>query len=290
MAKPIGMTAPRLKLGIQMRELRQNARITIEEAAKAVPGLNYDKLRRIELGKSPFRQLSDLRKLLELYGVGDDVGLFESLEELYKTPAGQDWTTQFRGVPDGTRTLAGIESEAIEVRAYHPTLVPAQIQSRVYAEALYRDVQPVEETTSVMIEENVSLRMIRREPFLSSEGPTKLWVIVGEAALRHPVGTREVMQQQYDEVLHMAALPHVTIQVLLTDSAVKRLWTNFTILDLGRDRPVTVQVDTPWGTSAMSDKTPQVARFTRWFNTMIASAERPEETPAFIEKLKRVNS
>ncbi|MFI5808741.1 helix-turn-helix domain-containing protein [Streptomyces sp. NPDC051561] len=290
MVKPIGTTAPRLKLGIQMRELRQNSRYTIEDAAKAVPGLNYDKLRRIELGKSSFRQVSELRKLLELYGVGDDVELAAALEELYKTPTSQDWTTQFRGVPDGTRTLASIESEANEFRAYHPNLVPAQLQCKAYAEALHRDVQPVEETTSEMIEGNVALRMIRRKPILRTEEPAKLWAIIGEAALRHPVGTKDVMREQYEEILGMAALPHVTVQVLLTDAPVKRLWSNFTILDLGRERPVIVQVDTPWGTSAMTDKSLQVARFNRWFSTMTASAERPEETPAFIETLKRVNT
>ncbi|MEU8892885.1 helix-turn-helix transcriptional regulator [Streptomyces sp. NPDC048442] len=290
MVKPIGTTAPRIKLGIQMRELRQNARISIEDAAKAVPGLNYDKLRRIELGKSSFRQVGDLRKLLELYGVGGDLELADSLEELYKTPTSQDWTTQFRGVSEGTRTLAGIESEATEFRAYHPNLVPAQLQCRAYAAALHRDVQPIEETTSEMIEGNVALRMFRRESFLRPEGPAKLWVIIGEAALRHPVGTQDVMREQYEEILRMAAMPNVTVQVLLTDAPVKRLWTNFTILELGRERPVIVQVDTPWGTSAMTDKTTQVARFTRWFNTMIASAERPEETPAFIENLKRATT
>ncbi|WP_157968568.1 Scr1 family TA system antitoxin-like transcriptional regulator [Streptomyces geranii] len=71
----------------------------------------------------------------------------------------------------------------------------------------------------------------------------------------------------------MASLSNVTIQVLLTDAPVKRLWSNFMILDLGRDRPTTVQVGSGLGSAvSMSDRPAAVARFTRWFNTMIASA------------------
>ncbi|MBK6013558.1 helix-turn-helix transcriptional regulator [Streptomyces sp. MBT53] len=288
MAKQIGTTAPRVDLGIQMRELRKTAGLTIEEAAKTVNGLTYDKLRRIELGQSAFRMVGDLRKLLIAYGVADDLDLVQSLEDLYKAPASQDWTTQFRTVLTTTRTFAGIESVAQAVSVYNPNVIPGQLQTEGYAHAQFTEVQPIEETTSEFIISNVALRMKRREPFTRDEEPRKLWAILGEAALRHPVGSPAVMRGQYDEILRMAALPNVTIQVLLTDAPVKRLWSNFTILDLGGDRPTTVQVDTGLGSAmSMSDRPATVARFTRWFNSMIASAQPPEETPAFVETLKR---
>lgn len=288
MAKQIGTTAPRVDLGIQMRELRKTAGLTIEEAAKTVSGLTYDKLRRIELGQSSFRMVGDLRKLLIAYGVGDDLDLVQSLEDLYKTPASQDWTTQFRTVLTSTKTFAGIESVARAVSVYFPNVIPGPLQTEEYAHAHFTEVQPIEETTSEFINSNVALRMKRREPFLRDEEPRKLWAILGESALRHPIGGASVMRGQYDEILRMAALPNVTIQVLLTDAPVKRLWSNFTILDLGGDRPTTVQVDTGLGGAmSMSDRPATVARFTRWFNTMTASAQPPEETPAFVETLKR---
>lgn len=287
MGKPIGTTAPRVTLGIQLRELRKSASQTIEEAAKAVPGLTYDKLRLIEKGQSTFRTVGDLRKLLDSYGEGDNLELLQALEALYKTPASQDWTRQFNTAPRPTRVFAGIESVAHEVRAYHPTLIPGQLQTEEYAEAQHLEVQPIEETTSEFISGSVALRMKRREPFLRSDEPTRLYVIIGEAALRHPVGDKSVMRGQYEEILRMSFLPHITIQILLIDSHVRRLWHNFTILDLGKDRPTTVQIDTGLVPASMSDKPANATRFTRWFNTMSASAQPPEETPAFIETLKR---
>ncbi|MFJ2603766.1 helix-turn-helix domain-containing protein [Streptomyces sp. NPDC087425] len=291
MAKQIGTTAPRMDLGIQLRELRKTAGLTIEEAAKSVSGLTYDKLRRVELGQSTFRMIGDLRKLLKAYGVEDNVDLVQSLEELYKTPASQDWTTQFSAVFTSTKTFAGIESVARSVSMYFPNVIPGPLQTEEYAHAQFVEVQPIEETTSEFIKGNVALRMKRREPFLRDEEPRKLWTILGESALRHPIGGASVMRGQYDEILRMAALPNVTIQVLLTDAPVKRLWNNFTILDLGTGRPTTVQVDTGLGGAmSMSDRPAIVGRFTRWFNTMIASAQPPEETPAFVETLKREKS
>ncbi|MFD7163608.1 helix-turn-helix domain-containing protein [Streptomyces violascens] len=287
MAKPIGTTAPRLELGIRLRQIRKGQGMTIEEAVKGLPGINYDKLRRIEIGESSFRTIGDLRRLLSWYGAEDDHELVEYLEELYKTPPSQDWTTQFRKVPDGTRAFAGIESAAFEARVYHPNVVPGQLQTEEYALAQYREVQPIEETTTEFIESNVALRMLRRKQFTRPDSPAKLHVILGEAALRHPVGDRLVMLGQYEEILRMADLPHVTIQLLLIEAKVKRLWHNFTVLDLGRDKPTTVQIDTGWGPASMSDKPSSAARFTRWFQTMSASAEPPEETPAFINNLKR---
>ncbi|MFJ8334710.1 helix-turn-helix domain-containing protein [Streptomyces sp. NPDC094437] len=288
MAKQIGTTAPRMDLGIQLRELRKTAGLTIEEASKSVSGLTYDKLRRVELGQSTFRMVGDLRKLLKAYGVEDNIGLVQALEELYKTPASQDWTTRFSSVHTSTRTLAGIESVARSVNIYFPNVIPGQLQTEEYARAHFTQVQPIEETTSEFINSNVALRMRRRELFLRDEEPGKLWAILGESALRHPIGGASVMRRQYNEILRMAALPNVTVQVLLTDAPVKRLWSNFSILDLGADRPTTVQVDSGLGGAvSMADRPAIVGRFTRWFNTMIASAQPPEETPAFVETLKR---
>ncbi|MFE7121746.1 helix-turn-helix domain-containing protein [Streptomyces sp. NPDC057654] len=287
MARPIGATAPRVDLGIRLRYLRNSAGLTLEEVAKSLDGLSYDQLRRIEVGQSSFRSVGDLRKVLGLYGVAGDVELVSALEELQKTPPSQDWMTQYRSVSDATKSFAGIESAAQEVHAYHPNVILGLLQTEEYAWAQFREVQPIEETTSEFIEGNVALRMKRREPFLAEEHPTKLWVILGEAALRHPVGDASVMLGQYEELLRVAALPHVTLQVLLTDVPGRRLWSNFTILDLGKGKPTTVTVDTGWGPVSMSDKPANVSRFRRWFSTMTASAQTPEETPEIIEKLKR---
>jgi hypothetical protein len=48
-----------------------------------------------------------------------------------------------------------------------------------------------------------------------------------------------------------------------------------------------VQVDNSWGVVSTSDKPREVARFTRRFNEMIASALPSEAIPEFMQRLAR---
>jgi hypothetical protein len=64
----------------------------------------------------------------------------------------------------------------------------------------------------VDVEQRVQLRMQRQEIF-DRPAPPHLWVVIDEAALRRPIGSASVMRAQLRDLLEMADLGNVTIQV-----------------------------------------------------------------------------
>lgn len=291
MAAKRGRTGQRLELGLQLRQLRENCGLGDRGGGftrkQAVQGLRISEasLQRIESGSLNFRNVSDLRKLLDKYGVTDE-DVIESLINLNRESSNQDWLTQHRGLmPSGMPGFVGLEPEARSMKAYHPTLVYGLLQTERYARAIHEVQKPIEETTTEMIRNSVELRMKRQE-ILTREDPVRLHAVLGEAALRYPVGGAEVMREQYAKLAEVSTWDHVTLQVLPFRWGY-RTTNDFAILDFGDQLPSRIQLDSSWGTVSTSDKPREIDRFTRRFESMVASALPPEDTPEFVNRLER---
>ncbi|WP_327428744.1 helix-turn-helix domain-containing protein [Streptomyces sp. NBC_01236] len=291
MAAKRGRTAQRLELGLQLRQLRENCGLGDRGGGftrkQAVVGLRISEasLQRIESGNLNFRNVGDLRKLLEKYAVTDEE-VVESLINLNRESNYQDWLTQYRGLmPAGMPGFVGLEPEARGMKAYHPTVVYGLLQTEGYALATHEAHKPIEEYTTAFIRSSVELRMKRQE-VLTRENPVKLHVILGEAALRYPVGGADVMREQYARLDELSGWDHITIQVLPFRRSY-RSTNDFAILDFGNALPPRVQTDSAWGSVSTSDKPREVDRFHRRFDAMAASALPPEDTPEFLHRLER---
>ncbi|MEV7284044.1 DUF5753 domain-containing protein [Streptomyces sp. NPDC093252] len=290
MAAKRGATGRRLELGIQLRQLRENcppvedgrARgMTRKAAVRGLKALSEASLARIESGELNFRRnVGDLRTLLKRYSV-DDEELVEQLLELNREAPNEAWLIQYRTfMPTGMPHYVGLEAEATEILAYHPTLVHGLLQTPDYARALFEVQRPIEDTTNEFIMRNVELRMERKRRVIERDD-VRLRVIVGEAALRIPVGDEAVMQSQYRELIDLARQDHISIQVLPFKRGY-RATNDFAILHLS-GLPSRVQSDNAWGSVSTSDKPREVDRFTRRFNAMVGSALGLEETIVFLE-------
>ncbi|MFE6335224.1 helix-turn-helix domain-containing protein [Streptomyces sp. NPDC057798] len=288
-----GATGRRLELGIQLRQLRENcppvedgrARgMTRKAAVRGLKALSEASLARIENGELNFRRnVADLRTLLKRYAVDDDE-LIEQLLELNREAPNDEWLTHYRAfMPSGMPHFVGLEAEATEILAYHPTVVYGLLQTEDYARALFEVQRPIEDTTSEFIHRNVDLRMERKRRVLQRQNDVRLRVILGEAALRIPVGDENIMREQYLEIIKLARQDHISIQVLPFKRGY-RATNDFTILDLG-ELPSRVQTDNAWGAVSTSDKPREVDRFTRRFNAMVGAALGLEETIEFLEAL-----
>ncbi|MFK4068836.1 helix-turn-helix domain-containing protein [Streptomyces sp. NPDC029674] len=291
MAAKRGRTAQRLELGLQLRQLRENCGLgdrggglTRRQAAQGLR-ISEASLQRIEAGALNFRNVGDLRKLLDRYNVTDEA-VVESLINLNRESSNQDWLTQYRGLmPAGMPGFVGLEPEARAMKAYHPTVVYGLLQTERYARATHEAHKPIEEYTTEFIRSSVELRM-RRQEVLTREYPVKLHVILGEAALRHVAGDADVMREQYGRIEELSGWDHVTVQVLPFRRSY-RSTNDFVLLDFGNALPPRVQTDSAWGSVSTSDKPREVDRFSRRFDAMTASALPPEETPDFLHRLER---
>ncbi|CBG73156.1 putative DNA-binding protein [Streptomyces scabiei 87.22] len=286
MAAPHRPTARRIELGHQLRQLRKEAGLTIVDAATRLR-ISDTQLQRVETGLQSFRRAEQLKKLLAVYRVTDDDRV-EELLAIQREASSQEWWTNHTGnLSSGMPKFLGIEAAAEEIRAYHPNLVYGLLQTEAYARSIHENVRPITEITSEFLEHNVTIRMRRKEALLRDHNPLRLWVILYEPALRYIVGDENVMREQYSEITALAALDHITIQILPQTVRGYLGAHDFAIMDLGDAMPATVQVDTAGFGAAVTDKPREVSQFRRQMEALSRSALPAEDTPKFLSTLSR---
>ncbi|SDO36030.1 Helix-turn-helix domain-containing protein [Actinacidiphila guanduensis] len=284
MAAPTGPTVRRMQLGGELRRLRERAQLTL---AEAVDGLDFSisKLYRVENGLTGLKSASELRSLLDRYGVTDEDDL-EFLAEIHRDSLNRGWWSQYRStMPSGMAMYVGLESGARAIRAWHPSVIFSLLQTEAYVREMLQTSKAVEESTTEFIERTIQLRMERKEQLIRKQKGAELWAILDEAALRKTVGGPDVMRGQYEEIIRLAKLDNVTVQILPLASATYRCITNFTLLEFGDPQLTVVQTDMPEGGSNVSDKDTTIWAFNRRFDALRAGALAPGETPTFLHRL-----
>ncbi|WP_052849947.1 helix-turn-helix domain-containing protein [Streptomyces avicenniae] len=287
MPGPTRPTLRRIELGYELRRLRERIGMSREDAVKGLrPRLSDTKLLRIETGLHDLRSAELLRQLLDRYEVTDPDTVDELLR-VQREARSQDWWAGYRSVMrPGMPRFVGIESAAVAAMAWHPMLIPGLLQTETYARALHQLARPVDEVTSEFGERNVELRMRRKAVRLLGDQPLALSVIVWEPALRYCPGDPEILVEQYAEIARLAALDHVTFQVLPQTTRGYITPYDLTVMDLGPVLPRVVQVDAG-GTPSVTDRPRDVAHYTRMYESMTRSALPPEDTPRVLHDLTR---
>ncbi|MFI2026353.1 helix-turn-helix domain-containing protein [Streptomyces buecherae] len=201
-------TVGQIVLGMRLRDLREKAEVSYEQAAKALH-VNQTTVRRMEKAEVGLK-LPYVEKLLRTYGIPDEeVSSFLRLAEEANRPG---WWHRFRDVlPDWFSLYVSLEGAASLIRAYEPHFVPGLLQTPEYARALLRVGFPHADDEE--IERRVALRMERQQLLTNPEAP-RLWAIVDETVLRRPVGDAEVMRGQVDRLIESLELENVTLQVV----------------------------------------------------------------------------
>lgn len=204
-----GPTVLRRLLGAQLRRLRERQGITREEAGYAIRA-SGSKMSRLELGRVGFKE-RDVADLLSLYGVTDETDRV-TLLALAQDANSPGWWHRYGDVlPGWFETYVGLEEAAALIRTYELQFIPGLLQTEDYARAvisLGNSSAPPEE-----IEQRVGLR-ITRQKLLARGGAPRLWAVVDEAALRRPIGGRDVMRGQIERLIEAAKMPGVILQVL----------------------------------------------------------------------------
>ncbi|MBB1246690.1 helix-turn-helix domain-containing protein [Streptomyces durbertensis] len=209
LAQPAGgPTVLRIVLGTHLRRLREASGITREAAGHAIRG-SHAKISRLELGRVGYKE-RDVADLLTLYGVHDQKRREEFLTLARRANEPGWWHKYSDVLPNWLETLLGLEEAAAVIRTYEVQFVPGLLQTADYARAVVRLGHPAAPVPEV--DRRVDLRMRRQELLGRRDGP-KLWAVIDEAALRRPLGGREVMRGQLRHLLSFADDPRVTIQI-----------------------------------------------------------------------------
>ncbi|MEU6854153.1 helix-turn-helix transcriptional regulator [Actinacidiphila alni] len=115
-----------------------------------------------------------------------------------------------RGHPGWFIPYVNLEREATQILDYSPVTLTGTLQTRDYAEAVFRQANPRDETEAIVAK--VENRLARREALDRADPPLR-WAVLHEAVLRTVTGGRSVMAAQMAVLLAEAESPHVVIQV-----------------------------------------------------------------------------
>lgn len=284
MAAPKGPTSRRVHLGKVLERMREDRGLRREDVAAAL-GFSAEKLWRVERGRTSLPNAKDLKALLEHYD--QDAEVTEKLLVIHAESLQEGWWVPYNPhFTKGMRDYVGMETDAVSISAWQPSLVFGLLQTEEYALQLLLSAKAVDETTTEFIDANVRLRMERKQ-LITEDEPRELWVIMAEDALRSTIGSREVMRGQYAEIRRLASLDHVTVQVLRSTSTGYRASQNFALLDMGEPLGKVVQADHVAGQAWVTDKRPDVGRFSRRLEALRAAALAPTETAGFLQDLEQ---
>lgn len=209
MAEQVGSTVPRRQLGRALRELRTEARMTLDGAA-AVLQCSRQKVWRIESGIGAVRAL-DVRAMCELYAATPELTC--ALTGLAGETRAKGWWHSYGDtVPDWFELYVGLEAAAGQLREHDDALVPGLLQTRGYASAV---CQPRAGLTANERERLVEVRLQRQALLLRRlPPPPRFDVMLSEAVLLRVVGGPATMAEQLRHLLEVDRLPHVTIRVV----------------------------------------------------------------------------
>ena len=270
----------RLLVGAKLRRLRTDIGLSREEAAEAIRASAW-KIHRLENGQVGFKQ-RDLVDLLERYGVTDPDEI-EELLTLAREANVPGWWQHYGDVlPQWFRTYVDLESAATLIRTYEGMFVPGLLQTDDYMRAVIRDASL---ESSEEVGRRVRLRMAR-QTLLTREHPPRLWAVVDEAALRRPVGGREVMRGQLERLIDATKLPNVTLQILPFGAGAHSAMVGaFSILRFA-DRQLPDVVYLEHLTSALYlDKRDEVERYLDVMEQLCIDSEPPAKTVELLNRL-----
>lgn len=284
-----GSTVPRRQLGRHLRQLREEAGITVR-AAVAEMEWSGQKLWRIETGKGPVRVM-DAKNLCELYGANQPTT--EALMALAKETKNRGWWhTYGKTVPEWFELYVGLEAAASHLRQYDGEAITGLLQTSRYAEALVevstkRPASNDERVRRVEVRTGRQALLTRRVP-----KPPKLAVILGEAALLRAPSDPAIMAEQLQRLLDVSRMRHVTLRLLPLAAGLHPgldCGGRFAILEFpparnGQQEPPVVYSELLTG-AWYGDEPDEVAAYDGVWKAMEAASLPPEASKAMITSL-----
>ncbi len=220
-----GSLVRRWRLGKQLRELREQADKTMDEAAAYI-GVKRPTVSRIENGRHAILP-KNVKFLCQLYEIGPP--LVDMLIRQAEESSERGWWLSYSDtMPDWFETYVGFEADAREIWSYESELVPGLLQIPEYVRGM-RAAQGA--LTEAEIAKSVDFRLARQSRLAGR--PPRLRVVLNEAVLHRPVGGRADMAKQLQHLAEIGREPWATIQVLPFDIGAHRSMTGpFSLLTL----------------------------------------------------------
>jgi hypothetical protein len=290
--RPLSPGAARRRLGAELRSLREAAGLRLEDAGNVLQRSSAT-MSRMEGGRL-LPRLVDVAALLEHYaGAVPQAVSPETRERMLRLAADgrrKQWFDPFRDVmtgdmtPDHIRRLIEHETDAVDIKAYGPELVPGLLQTPAYARAVVDVFFPGRPRPHR--DRFVEFRMARQEVLSRAGGSTRFSAVIGESALRRPWGSWSALREQLRSLLGDldGARPNVQVFVVpLTAAVPAAMGGPFVLLSSGEDAggDDLVYLESRSGADYLQSRA-EVERFQLYFDSLVESSLRPADAHALL--------
>ena len=257
-------TSPKAFYGAELRRLREAAGLSQAQLGERVfcSGTYVGQFESASRRPQP-----DVSKLFDdVLGSGQH---FQRLCELARQSKHADYFAD----------AAELEKLARTISEYAPMLVPGFLQTEAYARALTRATLPL--APDEQVAGYVGARM-ERACLMDEPSAPKLWEIIHEAALRVPVGGKEVMREQLLHIAKAARTRRALIQIHPYSAGPHTFMTGMVSMMSFDDAPSVVYVEGAH-TGQLIDEPTLVERYRASYDLARAAALSPEASLALIE-------
>ncbi|WP_416961764.1 helix-turn-helix domain-containing protein [Streptomyces sp. Agncl-13] len=204
-------TARQVRLGTELRRLREAAGLKAREAA-ALLNSTSGQMSHMELGIAAV-SAERVRRLAVHYAC-TDTELIDALVAM-ATDRTRGWWEEYRGVlPPAFLDTAEAEHHATFLREVVIMLVPGLLQTPDYARAVYSYMRPE------LPENEVALRVehrLNRHVVIEGDDPTPYETVIHEFALRVQVSDRRASLAQLGFILEEIEKGHAVVRVIPVD-------------------------------------------------------------------------
>ncbi|MCZ7420362.1 MULTISPECIES: helix-turn-helix transcriptional regulator [unclassified Micromonospora] len=244
-----GSTVPRRQLGRYLRELRENAHVTVVAAAKELEW-STPRIWRYETGQVPMHP-NDVEAMCRVYGATHET--IQTMRSLARETKAHGWWHSYgEAIEDWFKLYVGLEAAATKIRKYEADLVPGLLQTVEYMTEVIATNHPDLSQAEQQVKVDVRLR---RQRLLARAVPRAPYydVILSEAVLRRPLRDRAAMARQLDALVVAGRQHNIKIRVLPLAAGLFRSTDTgtFTMLDFPTDvrepEPTTIYMDGPCG-------------------------------------------
>ncbi|MFD4758452.1 helix-turn-helix domain-containing protein [Streptomyces sp. NPDC058439] len=274
-------TARQMRVGAELRRMREAAGMTAREAAGLL-GSTSAQMSQMEAGIAGVSEFR-LRLLAAQYGCTDD-RLIDALVGM-ATERTRGWWERYRDVlPAAFLDLSELEHHAVSRRDVAVIHVPGLLQTEAYARAVFAYMIP--ELAEGDLAARVAHRMARRVIF-DGGAPTPYAAVIHETALRIRVGDRAAARAQLEWILELSASGPVSVRVVPFDvdgfagASSAMVYAGGPVPQLD-----TVVRDAPHGT-AFVDAESQLDRFRTLLLKVESAALDPQQSRDFIHRLSK---
>lgn len=276
-----GPTARRILLGAHLKRLRERAGINRADAAWNIRGSD-SKMSRLEAGKVGFKK-RDVEDLLTLYGLIDGQERDLVLEMTAQSNESGWWQRYNDVIPGWFEDFVGLESSAARIQDYETFFVPGLLQTPEYARAVVNGGNPGLDERD--LERRHSVRMRRQRVLHRRDAPT-YWTVIDESVFDRPVGGEQVLNDQIDHLIELAALPTIVLQILPRQVSGYAIEHAFTMLRFAEpELPDLVYLEELTGASYL-DKRVDVESYSRAMDRLTIDALTPDQTKQYLLKLR----